>query len=144
MNIKQKKRLWVVMGVFLILAMIVSLVAFALRQNISLYYTPEQIIRHQAPLDRTIRMGGMVMSQSLVQHKQPLDIDFVVTDYKGQIKVHYHGLLPDLFREGQGIVVKGKLTSYNAFEAKEVLAKHDENYMPPEVKSSLSKSRNLS
>lgn len=144
MNIKQKKRLWVVMGVFLILAMIVSLVAFALRQNISLYYTPEQIIKHQAPLDRTIRMGGMVMSQSLVQHKQPLDIDFVVTDYKGQIKVHYHGLLPDLFREGQGIVVKGKLTSYNAFEAKEVLAKHDENYMPPEVKSSLSKSRNLS
>ena len=144
MNIKQKKRLWVVMGVFMILAMIVSLVAFALRQNISLYYTPEQIIKHQAPLDRTIRMGGMVMSQSLVQHKQPLDIDFVVTDYKGQIKVHYHGLLPDLFREGQGIVVKGKLTSYNAFEAKEVLAKHDENYMPPEVKSSLSKSRNLS
>jgi cytochrome c-type biogenesis protein CcmE len=137
MNALQKKRLWMVSTISLVLVLIVSLVSFALRQNISLYYTPEQIARHEAPTLKFIRVGGMVMQSSLVHYQDPLDIDFMVTDYKANLKVHYHGLLPDLFREGQGIVVKGKLKSDDLFEATEVLAKHDEKYMPPEVKSSL-------
>ena len=144
MNAKQKKRLIIALGVFTVLALIVSLVAFALRQNISLYYTPEQVMHHEAPLGRTIRMGGMVMAHSLVKHDHSLDIDFKITDYKAQIKVHYQGLLPDLFREGQGIVVKGQLLDSGLFVAKEVLAKHDENYMPPELKDTLAPGKKTS
>lgn len=137
MNALQKKRLFIILSISFVLALIVALLAFSLRQNISLYYTPQQVLANEAPKLKLIRVGGMVVQHSLVHHNDPLEIDFMVTDFKAQVRVHYHGLLPDLFREGQGIVVKGQLNANKLFEATEVLAKHDEKYMPPEVKSSL-------
>lgn len=136
MNATRKKRLLWVCLLILSSGSIVSLVLYALRQNINLFYTPSQIISGEAPLSRRIRLGGMVEKDSL-QRGQNLEISFRVTDFKENIKVEYRGILPDLFREGQGVVALGQLKSNQIFVADEILAKHDENYMPPEVASSL-------
>jgi cytochrome c-type biogenesis protein CcmE len=108
----------------------------AFNQNLLYYYSPSQIAQGQAPANRSFRVGGLVQNNSL--HRQPgsLEVTFVVTDFQKEIPVSYTGVLPDLFREGQGIIARGKLQG-DHFVAEEVLAKHDENYMPPEVKDSL-------
>ena len=111
----------------------VALALSALQQNINLFYTPTQIANGEAPLDTRIRAGGMVQAGSLKRSGDSLDVQFVVTDFNKSVTIAYRGILPDLFREGQGIVAQGTLKDATTVAAFEVLAKHDENYMPPEV-----------
>jgi cytochrome c-type biogenesis protein CcmE len=115
----------------------VGLTLYALQQNINLFYSPSQIIAGEAPPGRSIRVGGLVVTGSVQRDSQSLQVSFSLTDNLKQIRVHYDGILPDLFREGQGIVARGVLTPDGVVQAQEVLAKHDENYMPPEVAASL-------
>jgi cytochrome c-type biogenesis protein CcmE len=115
-----------------------GLTLLALRENINLFFSPSQIIEGTAPSNTTIRLGGMVVAGS-VQRGDNLGVTFVLTDLAEQVTVTYEGILPDLFREGQGIVTQGKLDSTGRFVAQQVLAKHDETYMPPEVNDALRK-----
>ena len=115
-----------------------GLALLALRENINLFFSPSQIIEGTAPSNTTIRLGGMVVAGS-VQRGDNLGVTFVLTDLAEQVTVTYEGILPDLFREGQGIVTQGKLDSTGRFLAAQVLAKHDETYMPPEVNDALRK-----
>lgn len=115
-----------------------GLALLALRENINLFFSPSQIVDGTAPSNTTIRLGGMVVSGS-VQRGDNLGVTFVLTDLAEQVTVAYEGILPDLFREGQGIVTQGKLDSTGRFLAEQVLAKHDETYMPPEVNDALRK-----
>ncbi|MEE9396503.1 MAG: cytochrome c maturation protein CcmE [Methylococcales bacterium] len=140
MNPKRKKRLTVVTLIVLGAAAAVSLTLYALEQNINLFYSPVQIVSGEAPTGRHIRAGGMVVEGSLKRHKDSLKVSFDVTDFEETVRVEYTGILPDLFREGQGIVANGSLDDGGVFQAAEVLAKHDENYMPPEVTDALEKS----
>jgi cytochrome c-type biogenesis protein CcmE len=113
--------------------------AFALKafnQNLLYYYSPTQISAGEAPTARSFRVGGLVQNNSVKRQPGSLEVSFVLTDFQKEIPVSYTGILPDLFREGQGIIARGKLDG-DRFVAEEVLAKHDENYMPPEVKESL-------
>ncbi|TNF92002.1 MAG: cytochrome c maturation protein CcmE [Gammaproteobacteria bacterium] len=113
------------------------LVTQALRSNIAYYYPPTKVVSGEAPKGELIRVGGMVRTGTLVRHKDSLDVDFIVTDNKEEVKIRYSGILPDLFKEGQGVVTKGRLKEDGVFYAEEVLAKHDESYMPPEVAESM-------
>ena len=115
-----------------------GLALLALRENINLFFSPSQIVDGTAPSNTTIRLGGMVVSGS-IQRGENLGVTFVLTDLAEQVTVTYEGILPDLFREGQGIVTQGKLDSTGRFFAQQVLAKHDETYMPPEVNDALRK-----
>lgn len=115
-----------------------GLALLALRENINLFFSPSQIVDGTAPSNTTIRLGGMVVSGS-IQRGENLGVTFVLTDLAEQVTVAYEGILPDLFREGQGIVTQGKLDSSGRFFAEQVLAKHDETYMPPEVNDALRK-----
>lgn len=115
-----------------------GLALLALRENINLFFSPSQIAEGTAPSNTTIRLGGMVVAGS-VQRGDNLGVTFVLTDFAEQVTVTYEGILPDLFREGQGIVTQGKLDSTGRFVAEQVLAKHDETYMPPEVNDALRK-----
>ena len=142
MNKKQKTKLHLLVIISMVVLIIVGLISYALRQNISLYYTPAQVSQHQAPIGQLIRVGGMVVKDSIVRDANRLQVSFGLTDYKGNITVNYTGILPDLFREGQGIVVKGRMTANHEFQAVEVLAKHDENYMPKEVRDSIQQAVN--
>lgn len=139
MNAVRKQRLILVISILVGLAIACGLMFYALRQNINLFFTPQQVMAGEAPLDTQMRVGGLVEEGSLVRDQETLDVQFVLTDGKGSFTVHYQGILPDLFREGQGIVANGTLISTNRFEAEEVLAKHDETYMPPEVQDALEK-----
>lgn len=139
MNPVRKQRLIVVLAVFLGLALATALAVYALRQNINLFYTPQQVVSGEAPVDTKMRVGGLVVDGSVRRNPETLDVTFAVTDGKGTFDIHYRGILPDLFREGQGIVANGTLVSRDRFEAEEVLAKHDETYMPPEVQDALEK-----
>jgi len=116
--------------------------AFALtafQENLLYFYSTTDVVDGKAPVDRTIRIGGMVTEGSVARQPGSLEVRFVLTDYAKDVTVSYSGVLPDLFREGQGIVARGRLDGENLFVAEEVLAKHDENYMPPEVADSLKK-----
>jgi len=115
-----------------------GLALLALRENINLFFSPSQIVEGTAPSNTTIRLGGMVVAGS-VQRGDNLGVTFVLTDLAEQVTVTYEGILPDLFREGQGIVTQGKLDSTGRFVAEQVLAKHNETYMPPEVNDALRK-----
>ena len=115
-----------------------GLALLALRENINLFFSPSQIVDGTAPSNTTIRLGGMVVAGS-IQRGDNLGVTFVLTDLAEQVTVTYEGILPDLFREGQGIVTQGKLDSTGRFVAQQVLAKHDETYMPPEVNDALRK-----
>ncbi|MDF1724932.1 MAG: cytochrome c maturation protein CcmE [Alcanivorax sp.] len=139
MNAVRKQRLILVISILVGLAIACGLMFYALRQNINLFFTPQQVMAGEAPLDTQMRVGGLVEEGSVVRDQETLDVQFVLTDGKGSFTVHYQGILPDLFREGQGIVANGTLISTNRFEAEEVLAKHDETYMPPEVQDALEK-----
>jgi cytochrome c-type biogenesis protein CcmE len=117
-------------------------VAFALtafQENLLYFYSTSDVVDGKAPADRTFRIGGMVSEGSVQRQPGSLEVRFVLTDYAKDVTVSYSGVLPDLFREGQGIVARGKLVGEGLFVAEEVLAKHDENYMPPEVADSLKK-----
>jgi cytochrome c-type biogenesis protein CcmE len=117
-------------------------VAFALKsfnENLMYFFPPADVVEGKAPKDTLFRLGGMVVKGSVVRPDKGLLVRFKLTDFKKEVTVEYSGILPDLFREGQGIVAHGKLNAQGVFVAEEVLAKHDENYMPPEVASSLQK-----
>jgi len=142
-NAVRKKRLYIVLGILAGVGIAVALALSALQQNINLFYTPSQIANGEAPVDTRIRAGGMVEKGSLTRSADSLDVQFVVTDFTREVTIRYRGILPDLFREGQGIVALGKLGSDGVLVADEVLAKHDENYMPPEVTKALKDSGRL-
>lgn len=131
----RKRRLISLTLSFTLLALAIGIALYALRQNISLYLTPSQVSEGLAPAGHHFRLGGMVKKGS-VQYKQGRQsVEFIVTDFKHELTVRYRGLLPDLFREGQGIVSDGRLNKRGDFVASQVLAKHDETYMPPGMKS---------
>ncbi len=140
MNPVRKKRLYIVLAILVGVAIAVSLALSALQQNINLFYTPTQIANGEAPVDTRIRAGGMVADGSLKRTGDSLDVEFVVTDFAKNVTIQYRGIWPDLFREGQGIVALGKLNADGVLVADEVLAKHDEKYMPPEVTKALNES----
>jgi cytochrome c-type biogenesis protein CcmE len=117
----------------------VGLAAYALRQNINLFYPPAEIVGGHVPIGKKIRAGGMVVKGSLKRDSNSLHVAFVITDFNAEVPVEYTGILPDLFAEGQGVVANGMLAANGVFQASEVLAKHDEKYMPPEVKGILVK-----
>ena len=142
MNPKRKQKLLILCGLVTGLSVTVGLVMYALSQNINLFFTPTQIVFGDAPETQMIRVGGMVADGSVVRDAESLRVSFDVTDFENNIRVTYKGILPDLFREGQGVVVQGRVES-GIFEASEVLAKHDENYMPPEVTEALRQSGQL-
>jgi cytochrome c-type biogenesis protein CcmE len=133
----RRKRLFVVLGILGGVAASVSLAVMASRENIMFYYDPTQIAAGKAPAAKRFRVGGMVVKGSVKRNPGDLQVRFVLTDFAHQIPVEYTGVLPDLFREGQGIIAHGTLGADGAFVADEVLAKHDEKYMPPEVAASL-------
>lgn len=137
MHPQRKQRLIVVLLIVFGTGIAVALASFALRENINLFYPPAEIAAGKAPVGKQIRAGGMVLVGSIKRDPNSLRVDFVVTDYDAKVPVVYTGILPDLFDEGQGVVASGKLDSNGVFQATEVLAKHDENYMPPEVQSAL-------
>ncbi|MDC1209026.1 cytochrome c maturation protein CcmE [Litorivicinus sp.] len=142
MNPKRKQRLLIILGLVAALGVAVGLVLYALSQNINLFFTPTQIAENQAPDSRIIRLGGMVAEGSVERDPESLEVSFEVTDFQNQVRVTYTGILPDLFREGQGVVVQGRVLN-RQLQATEVLAKHDENYMPPEVTEALRQSGQL-
>lgn len=137
MNAVRKKRLLIILAILAGVGVAVALALSALQQNINLFYTPSQIVSGEAPVGTRIRAGGMVERGSLQRSADSLDVRFIVSDGVQQFSIRYHGILPDLFREGQGIVALGKLDASGVLNADEVLAKHDENYMPPEVTKAL-------
>jgi cytochrome c-type biogenesis protein CcmE len=136
MTLKQK-RLALILGGLLLLSAATALVLFALRDNLAFFYTPTQINAKEAPTGRTFRVGGLVEAGSV--KRTGLDVAFRVTDTAQIVPVTYTGILPDLFKEGKGVVAQGTLGADGVFRAKEVLAKHDENYMPPEAQAAVDK-----
>jgi cytochrome c-type biogenesis protein CcmE len=142
-NAVRKKRLYIVLAILVGVSAAVGLALSALQENINLFYTPTQIANGEAPKDTRIRAGGMVAKGSVKRSADSLDVEFVVTDFAKNVTIRYRGILPDLFREEQGIVALGKLGADGVLVADEVLAKHDENYMPPEVTKALKDSGKL-
>jgi cytochrome c-type biogenesis protein CcmE len=137
MRPKRKQKLFMVLGLVSLAAIAVGLTLYALRANINLFFSPIHIAAGDAPFERQIRAGGMVKEGSVARNPDSLDVEFTVTDYVEDVRVHYSGILPDLFREGQGVVVVGQLQRDGFIKADQVLARHDENYMPPEVSEAL-------
>ncbi len=135
----RRQRLFIVLLILIGVASAVGLTAYAMRENINLFYPPADIAAGNVPVGKKIRAGGMVVKGSVQRDPNSLKVSFDITDYKDTVRVEYTGILPDLFAEGQGIVASGTLDANRVFQASEVLAKHDENYMPPEVKDSLGK-----
>lgn len=135
----RKRKMTILLFSMSILAIAAALILYALRQNISLFYTPTEAVSGKAPQQHVIRVGGMVEKGSIIRSKKSLVVQFKITDFNQTITVTYTGILPDLFREGQGVVTEGELIDNQHFRASQVLAKHDANYMPPEVKAALSK-----
>jgi cytochrome c-type biogenesis protein CcmE len=140
MKPRHKKLALIIVGVGL-LGLATLLVLNAFRSNLVFFFTPTQVVKGEAPVDRTFRIGGMVEEGSLKREADGLTVRFVVTDRLHSLPVTYKGILPDLFKEGKGAVVQGKLTREGLFVADQVLAKHDENYMPPEAAHSLEEAR---
>lgn len=137
MNPKRRQKLFMVLGLVSLAAIAVGLTLYALRANINLFFSPVQIAAGDAPFERQIRAGGMVREGSVSRDPESLDVEFTVTDYVDDVRVSYSGILPDLFREGQGVVVVGELQRDGHLRADQVMARHDENYMPPEVAQAL-------
>ena len=133
------KRLILLAGALAALGIATALVLSAFRKNLVFFITPTQILSGDAPRDRAFRIGGMVQAGSLQRQADGVTVDFVVTDLAHSVKVHYRGILPDLFKEGKGVVAQGRLEAHREFVAEQVLAKHDENYMPPEAADALKK-----
>ena len=140
MKPQRKRKLYLIIGMVLAVGIAVGLVMYALTNNIDLFYSPTQIANGEAKPGEYIRAGGMVVDGSVKRDPESLKVEFALTDFAEKVVVNYEGILPDLFREGQGIVAMGKMDTAGVFQASEVLAKHDEEYMPPEVAEALKKS----
>ena len=136
----RKQRLLLVLFIALFSSAAIGLVVYALRGNIDLYYPPTEVMSGDAPVGQPIRVGGMVVKDSVQRDEHSLAVRFELTDFNASVPVVYTGILPDLFGEGQGAVASGQLNGDGVLEATEILAKHDENYMPPEVADALEKS----
>lgn len=133
MNKIQKRRLYYV-GIFAVgLTIAAGLILYALKQNINVFFTPSQVATAHVSSDYHLRLGGMVKKGSVVRDKEGLGVQFIVTDLKRDLPVRYVGILPDLFREGTGVIAEGSIDAKGVFIASQVLAKHDENYMPKNV-----------
>ena len=137
MTPKRKKRLTLILLMVTGIAIAAGFALKAFNENLMFFYTPSDIIAGDAPVDHPIRAGGLVTSGSVQRQADGLTVQFDITDNAETVTVQYTGILPDLFREGQGIVALGQLGKNGLFVASEVLAKHDENYMPPEVADAL-------
>jgi cytochrome c-type biogenesis protein CcmE len=133
----RRKKLGIIIFVTLGLSAAVGLTLYALKQNINMFFTPTQVAEGEVPDGQHFRIGGMVKDGSIAREEDSLSVNFVTTDFVSEVPIHYVGILPDLFREGQGIVAEGRVDSSGVFQASKVLAKHDENYMSPEVKAAL-------
>jgi len=133
----RRKRIFIVSFILIGISIAATLILTAFEENLMYFYSPTEIANGEAPKVRPFRIGGLVLTDSVKRNPNNLKVNFVLTDTINEIKVIYDGILPDLFREGQGIVANGKMKSDNIFVADEVLAKHDENYMPPEVAKAL-------
>lgn len=131
------KKLALIGGALAVIGIIAALVLNALNSNIALYFTPTEVAAGKAPKDKLFRIGGLVKEGSIQRQADGVTLAFVITDTEADIPVHYKGILPDLFKEGKGAVAQGRLTADGHFQASEVLAKHDENYMPPEAAKAL-------
>ena len=136
----RKQRLYLVLFVVLFSSAAIALVVYALSGNINLFFPPADIAAGNAPVGQPIRVGGMVVEGSVQRSDSSLAVHFELTDYEATVPVVYEGILPDLFDEGQGAVASGVLNAEGVLQASEVVAKHDENYMPPEVADALEKS----
>jgi len=147
MNPRRKKRLAIISVIFVGVAGVVGLVLFALSQNIDLFYTPHEVTQGKddtglkPQIGQRIRVGGMVKIGTVIRNSENLKVSFVIYDLQDEITVQYEGLLPDLFREGQGIVANGSLASPRLVIATEVLAKHDEEYTSPEIAEAMGKAK---
>ena len=139
MKPQRKKKLILIIAMVLAVGTAVGLVMYSLSNNINLFYSPSQIAKGEAKPGDYIRAGGMVVEGSVSRDPQSLKVEFALTDHVESVTVNFEGILPDLFREGQGIVALGRMDEQGVFQASEVLAKHDEEYMPPEVAESLKK-----
>ena len=143
MNTRRRNRLYAAVAILLGLSLATALVMYALRSNIDLFYTPGEILygkgeAHEKPeAGQRLRVGGMVMPGSVRRDPKTLAVSFKLYDARGVVSVSFEGILPDLFREGQGVVAQGVLAAGNQVIAKEVLAKHDEKYTPPEIEDAM-------
>lgn len=150
MNSRRRRRLLAVLAILVGLSVATGLVMYALSSNIDLFYTPSEIVegkgdsRQRPEPGQRLRVGGVVMPGSVQHDPTSLAVTFKLYDAKGVVSVNYVGILPDLFREGQGIVAQGVLTADGLIEAKQVLAKHDEKYTPPEIEQALKKNHHQS
>ncbi len=135
----RRQRLMIVAFIVVGASAAAALIFRALSENMNFFYPPAQIAAGEAPEGRTIRIGGLVVPGSLKRAESGLDLEFRVTDNKADLQVDFRGILPDLFAEGKGVVAVGELLPNGRFKADQVLAKHDENYMPPEVHEALKK-----
>lgn len=133
----RQQRLALIVGGLAVLGIAAALVLNAFQSNLVFFFSPTQVATGEAPKDRLFRVGGMVKEGSLAREADGVSVRFVVTDTAREMTVVYKGILPDLFREGKGVVAQGKLGNDRLFVASEVLAKHDENYMPPEAAKAL-------
>ncbi len=142
MNVQRKRRLYFITLLIFGFGLATTLALYALRQNINLYFTPRQLVENKPSTNHLFRLGGMVVKGS-VHHGENLNVRFTLTDFHSNCDVEYQGILPALFREGQGIVVEGRLNSTGVFVADQVLAKHDANYRPPAIPAENSGNRFL-
>jgi cytochrome c-type biogenesis protein CcmE len=133
----RRRRLILVLGILAGVSIAGALALSAFRDNVMFFFDPSQIAAGAAPVGERFRLGGMVTKGSVKRTPGSLEVQFVVTDFKHEVPVRYTGVLPDLFREGQGVIAHGRINTQGTFVADEVLAKHDEKYMPPQVKKSL-------
>jgi len=140
-NPKRRQKLILVGAMVAIVALAMTLLLNVFRSNIQLFYSPTEVAEGKVPVGAEFKVGGMVAADSVVRQEDGLTVEFVLTDRAREVPVRYTGILPDLFREGQGTVSVGKLDSDGVFVASKVLAKHDENYMPPEVADALEKAK---
>ena len=140
MKPRHRRFLWIGAGV-LLLAAAVGLVLNAFQSNLVFFFSPTDIVENRAPQGRAFRIGGMVVEKSLTRAADGLTVRFDVTDTAKTVPVVYTGILPDLFKEGKGVVAQGKIGADGVFRATEVLAKHDENYMPPEAAAAVDQAR---
>ncbi|MEE3241088.1 MAG: cytochrome c maturation protein CcmE [Pseudomonadota bacterium] len=137
----RKQRLIVVLLIVVGSSLAAFFIIKALKQNLNLFYEPSRVANGEAPIDRQIRVGGMVAEGSLIRQANSLTVNFIITDFAANVAVEYSGILPDMFAENAGTVVTGFLSESGIFFADQVLAKHDENYMPPEVSAALDRAK---
>jgi len=133
----RRKRLGIIIFIAIGLSLSAGLTVYALRQNIDLFYTPTQVAAGEVLPGEYVRIGGMVKEGSIDSATDSLKVDFIATDFAHDVQVQHEGILPDLFREGQGVVIEGMVDAAGIFQASRVLAKHDENYMSQEVRAAL-------